>query len=539
MKHNIILKALRCLAAAGLCLAVAACSKDDIMPVEPPQEGITPTQIIFNATRGGYEGDAETRAPKSEWAEGDVVYFGNATKYSVGENGRGKATYTNGEWVVTITDRFIRNSVTLYGRYAEKATARGYDNLYMEQPGELACTTSGSYEVGENGITTITLTLDEHPQGRMTFTGVEPGKELTVLGMKYAYEFPSTWLRPWFKTAPLTLTGEADGTATLYALPNIVTEGSTTLTVEYDGTLYTKTFAGKEFKENSNITLAAPSLEGGWAEAVTEYAAADLKMGDYLYSDGTTSDGGLRKLYPDGTVETAPGAVAPEAGKTVIGIVFHAGRHATDASDYTSPLTAGGPTLASEMRGYAVAITDAHNNYNDMPCWANKTIPLGLKDTYSSNEYDWNGYANCQAMHNCVKDYADKGWEMRHFQAAWACENYGNRALDYDGNPTDDYAWQAPLKAPTGTSGWFLPSCGQLLHMLTYKDYLESQFSAVKATADAGLQEHIKQFDNNYDYISSTIHDGWITQAWTVNFIQGKRNQEQSYKDYVRPVIVF
>ena len=56
--------------------------------------------------------------------------------------------------------------------------------------------------------------------------------------------------------------------------------------------VYTKTFAGKEFKENSNITLAAPSLEGGWAEAVTEYAAADLKMGDYLYSDGTTSDGG-------------------------------------------------------------------------------------------------------------------------------------------------------------------------------------------------------------------------------------------------------
>lgn len=256
MKHNIIPKALRWMAAAGLCLAVAACSKDDITPEPAPQQGITPTKIIFNVTRGGYDGDAETRAPKSEWAEGDVVYFGNATKYSVGEDGRGKATYTNGEWVVTITDRFIRNSVTLYGRYAEKATAGKNDNLYMEQPGELACTTSGSYEVGENGITTITLTLNEHPQGRMTFTGVEPGKELTVLGMKYAYQFPSTWLEPWFTTAPLTLTGEADGTATLYALPNIVTEGSTTLTVEYDGTLYTKTFAGKEFKANSNITLA-------------------------------------------------------------------------------------------------------------------------------------------------------------------------------------------------------------------------------------------------------------------------------------------
>ena len=59
------------MAAAGLCLAAAACSKDDITPEPAPQQGITPTKIIFNVTRGGYEGDAETRAPKSEWAEGD------------------------------------------------------------------------------------------------------------------------------------------------------------------------------------------------------------------------------------------------------------------------------------------------------------------------------------------------------------------------------------------------------------------------------------------------------------------------------------
>ena len=76
MKHNIIPKALRWMAAAGLCLAAAACSKDDVASLETPQEGITPTRIIFNVSRGGYEGDAETRAPKSEGEEGDVVYFG-------------------------------------------------------------------------------------------------------------------------------------------------------------------------------------------------------------------------------------------------------------------------------------------------------------------------------------------------------------------------------------------------------------------------------------------------------------------------------
>ena len=37
-------KTLRCLAAAGLCLAAAACSKDDITPEPAPQQGITPTK---------------------------------------------------------------------------------------------------------------------------------------------------------------------------------------------------------------------------------------------------------------------------------------------------------------------------------------------------------------------------------------------------------------------------------------------------------------------------------------------------------------
>ena len=91
MKHNIIPKALRWMAAAGLCLAAAACSKDDITPEPAPQQGITPTKIIFNVTRGGYEGDAETRAPKSEWTEGDVVYFGRYNDYF-----KNKAIYTDG-----------------------------------------------------------------------------------------------------------------------------------------------------------------------------------------------------------------------------------------------------------------------------------------------------------------------------------------------------------------------------------------------------------------------------------------------------------
>lgn len=545
MKHNIIPKALRWMAAAGLCLAAAACSKDDITPEPAPQQGITPTKIIFNVTRGGYDGDAETRAPKSGWAEGDVIYF------RTGSAATNLATYTDGEWVVTMNSTIANGATYIKARYAEKVTDDAYGHLSIEH-GDVAYTTSGSYKVDEGGVATITLRLDQHPQGRMTFTGVGKGKELTVLGMKYVSYFRGDEFLPRYTEAPITLTGEDDGTATLYALPTppIVTEAGITLTVTYDGVVYTKTFAGKEFKENSNITLAAPSLEGGWAEAVTEYAAADLKMGDYLYSDGTTSDGGLRKLYPDGTVETATEAVAPEAGKTVIGIVFHAGRHATDASDYTSPLTAGGPTLAGEVRGYAVAITDTYNLTTGTSYGAKwVTGPNGeydFRSGVSTDKYAWNGYANCRAIHDYVTTHAGEGWEMRHFQAAWSCETYGNRSLDYDGNPTSDYAWQAPLKAPAGTSGWGLPSVGQLYYMATCRDYLDSRFMAAKAASAAELQGYVKGFDTRSIciYWSSTEDErSWYTDyAYDMSFsepIYTTSLKHINYCAFTRPVIVF
>ena len=542
MKHNIIPKALRWMAAAGLCLAAAACSKDDITPEPAPQQGITPTKIIFNVTRGGYDGDAETRAPKSEWAEGDVVYFGPSYYLN-------KATYTDGEWVLSMQNPIPENSTTLRAFYGEhvRHEENGGSKFYVDAMGDIAYTNSGSYEMDEGGVATITLRLDRHPQGRMTFTGVGKGKELTVLNMKSLNFYRSSFLFEFMNPAPVTLTGEEDGTATLYALPDptTVTEAGITLTVEYEGKFYTKTFAGKEFKENSNITLAAPSLEGGWKEAVTEYGAEDLKMGDYLYSDGTTSDGGLRKLYPDGTVETATEAVAPEAGKTVIGIVFYAGRHATDASDYTKPLNAGGPTLAGEVRGYAVAITDAclYDVWNGGVLWATKPNDKSDFDfviDVSDNLDDWNGYANCQVMHDYVTAHAGEDWEMRHFQAAWSCETYGNRTLDYEGNPTSDYEWQAPLRAPAGTSGWFLPSCGQLWYMMPYQDYLNSRFMAAKEVSAAELQEYVKEFFSQ-SYWSSTKDGHFGAQATVVNFKDRDRYGTTRNNKYLvsRAVIVF
>ena len=543
MKHNMIYKTLRWMAAASLCLAAAACSKDDIAPESASQQGITPTKFIFNVTRSGYEGETETRAPKSEWEEGDVVYFGvqGAVKNT--------ATYTGGEWEVKMNSGFPDESGSLMGIYAENGNI--YDHLYIGH-GDVALTSSGNYKVSDGGVATITLNLDQHPQGRMTFTGVGQGKVLVVEGMQRVSLYNTNTADLEFKNATILCSGGEDGTVTIYGLPtpSIVSGNDITLQVSYDGVWYKKTFVNKVFKENSNITLAVPSVENGWTVDYIEYGPSDLKLGDYYYSDGTWSDGGLRKLYPDGKYEAE--TITPSSGKRTIGIVIYAGKHATDNSDYTKALTEGGPTLSGNVNGYAMAITDVtEQTLTDRPAWLIGPGGAGdyiydLDSYVSTNQYAWNGYANCLAIHNFVKDHADEGFEMRHFQAAWVCEIYGYRNWDYDGSVNGrDYGWQQSLKAPAGTSGWFLPSVGQLAYMRTNANYLNKRLETVKENYPDGYscKDRIVTFNNSLYYYSSTTVSG-NDQFACARFLSPSqpnevKTQPRNGRAMARPILVF
>lgn len=171
------------------------------------------------------------------------------------------------------------------------------------------------------------------------------------------------------------------------------------------------------------------------------------KIGDYYYSDGTWSDGGLRKLLADGTMEWAEPKPEPESDKTLIAIVFHAGHHANDASDYSA--TGIGQ---QKCHGYAVALTDATSSY----CmWGDYGTELGCcptdggnkQDSYSTPDIDWSGYA----------------WTQKIITAAGGKEKLN--ATEESGYPATYYAvvdYETKVKAPTKSSGWFLPSIGQM-----------------------------------------------------------------------------
>ena len=90
---------------------------------------------------------------------------------------------------------------------------------------------------------------------------------------------------------------------------------------------------------------------------------------------------------------------------------------------------------------------------------------------------------------------------MKHFPAALACETYGNRTTDQDGNSANGkYDWQKPLAAPQNTSGWFLPSCGQLLHLYANDLLLSARMTDVKNStrADCNYKGKIKWYNASW-----------------------------------------
>lgn len=171
------------------------------------------------------------------------------------------------------------------------------------------------------------------------------------------------------------------------------------------------------------------------------------KIGDYYYSDGTWSDGGLRKLYADGTMEWAEPKPEPESDKTLIAIVFHAGHHANDASDYSA--TGIGQ---QKCRGYAVALQNGTSSdcmwgdYGELGCCP--TDGENKQDNYSTPDIDWSGYAWTQKI---ITDAGGKGklnaTEPSGYPATWYA------VVDYENNKA---------QAPDNSSGWFLPSIGQM-----------------------------------------------------------------------------
>lgn len=254
---------------------------------------------------------------------------------------------------------------------------------------------------------------------------------------------------------------------------------------------------------------------------------ATLQMGDY-FCKGSDNNWYIipQEATPDGNV---------------IGIVFHAGQHESDKSDYS-----GTGIGQQKCHGYVVALTDVHDGSSDRLRWE-----YGLGNVYnkaidaSTSTSDWQGYSNSLKFHEFVNKDDNKaaGWEMKHFPASLACETYGNRMLDQDGNDANEkYDWQKPLAAPGNTSGWFLPSYGQLKYLYENSSLLSALMTDVKNStpADCIYKDKIKWFSTSWYYWSSTEYSGYSSNAWDVRFTSGRGDDSgKCYTRGVRAVLAF
>ena len=168
---------------------------------------------------------------------------------------------------------------------------------------------------------------------------------------------------------------------------------------------------------------------------------AEPKVGDYFYSDGTWSDGGLVSIDPNGCnavwSATKP---APIEGKTVVGIVFSTNPDRIADADKEAGFT----------HGYVIAC----KNIQDP----------GKSNFASYPETVW--YAGQYAKTDCIKVsklakscYSNlNGREETTTLLANNDEQYYKEDLPMFYYGTKTY----PVEAPANTSGWFIPSVGQM-----------------------------------------------------------------------------
>lgn len=270
------------------------------------------------------------------------------------------------------------------------------------------------------------------------------------------------------------------------------------------------------------------------------FKADELKIGDYFYSDGTWSDGGLRKRYEDGSMGIAdpkpkPVLTNPTTGtsRAVVGIVFQ-----TDPSR----IGAKEKKKLGTVHGLVMSVKNAATKQGWGP---NEDEGLKKCKTKADNYNDISGYGNCERIRS----------------------NRGN----FDNYPAfkaaDDYNTTSPV--PVTTTGWYLPASGQWWDILQnlggcpafakQDEQTSSQDGSCKwydqgnmlAALNAWMV-HIADgnkdtFRDTDDFWSSSEATGyWPAQEWTVWFNTGMPwgqvssfRISKAYGNNVRPVLAF
>lgn len=318
--------------------------------------------------------------------------------------------------------------------------------------------------------------------------------------------------------------------------------------------------SGKQYTYNITVKhgyleVVTVKTDGVWGDGTTEtitsvqtFTEDDLKIGDYYYSDGTTSDGGLRKIYADGSIymeeDIQPNLYGSGGDpRTCIGIVYWVGDITEDNYGLLNSKFPGG------THGLVVSLWDMPGPDNEN---VNMTWTYGVSEFVS----DWlgskNGVCTWSARPEKFSSIQDTE-QMQGYANTIALEEYNkyiksdNKNQNLRVKPIKGLATFATTHpTPESSSGWYWPSVYELKYVCwgqgngqgtTGKDMLNTQIQ--KANGNV--------FDDNDYYWSSTEQSSSsgpfaYENAWYVYFSSGHeysigRKDSRAYR--VRPLLAF
>lgn len=369
------------------------------------------------------------------------------------------------------------------------------------------------------------------------------------------------------------------GTVVYEALvaPQTIAQGTAFITVTLNGTTYSyvpdaaiELGAGSRYNYTVKVNAKGLELEevsgGAWtdsneSEVVTSkeilirYTADEVKKGDYIYQDGTTSDGGLRLIYADGTMVTTPEKPQPknDDANPVVGIVFWTPSETTPQTDRNTPASLEHDVIMRAehpdcTHGLAVALKDATYDGSEEIDW--QYSYESVADFQGSDNFSHGSKRNFKSIAsgkgageliNYILGYQNTV-VLRAYNTY--CQN--NDKSDYIVKPVaaiDDFNDTNP--APDNSTGWFLPSPKEL-HILCYKDvddidnnkgtYTRDIInSSLTAARGDGLNDAI--YWSSGEYKESYGLYAWNVYMYTGFMTYYYKNLNQ--RTYVRPIFAF
>ncbi len=505
MKTKIILKTL-----AMSMLLATACNKNEIANDENTTKKGFALPVTVNVTREGDDTKAtyDDNTKKLSFSAGDKLFVsGNYDDWYKSFAGTLDYDAESGKFKGTI--------------YTEDDTYKTYEDLFGHSDDYTATLLPAGYK--DHGY----LVINTNDPDAQYDDYIEESGEYTLATSKaagveqFSYEKATTYssgfaLAPQNAILNFTITGLAASTSVDVSLTSMAYNITGTVTTDASGTAtfaagimgglnlqpFSLTVGGKNITiVSSDKDVAEGKIYNITRSALTYPIALSAVTSDYVGSVVTT----------DGNVY-ATVAAASAASKTAVAVIAYVG-------------TAGSVDASSDTyRGLAVALSDANSGSNCQ--WA-ESFANCLSSSQTSDIVAALGFKNGIT---CTSTLTDDG--HTHAAATAAASNNGTAA-------------------PTGTSGWFMPSMGQW-NLIVQGLATKKAGSAVTTDLTYQTDNPTYKADNLNSVITAAGGTGFKTnsywasteqnlvRAWAIYFTNGyATNYAKTVNYYVRSIIAF